>query len=155
MPGTYLLHQADTLHCLEFLSIDEKYRASGLWVKVPLQRKHPSIQSHSTPGTEPDIWIYRADTEARAAMATGEEVEFFPSLAWRLRKPGKGYEGPRLSVRILDGDHFYLWPKILLYFKLTESKDQTFSFPWIYSQAADFSYAEWHFIHLIIHSFNV
>lgn len=34
--------------------------------------------------------------------------------------------------RILGRDHFYLSPKILLDFKLTESKDQTFSFPWIY-----------------------
>lgn len=32
--GAHLLHQVDTLHCLEFLSIDEEHRASGLRVKV-------------------------------------------------------------------------------------------------------------------------
>lgn len=55
MMETYLLHQVNTLCFLELLSIDEEYRASGIWVKVTFQRKHPSIQSHSTAGTGPDI----------------------------------------------------------------------------------------------------
>lgn len=49
MLGTHLPHQVDALHCLELLSIDEEYWASGPWVKVTFQRKHPGIQSHSTP----------------------------------------------------------------------------------------------------------
>ena len=65
MLGTNLLHQVDALHCLEFLSIDEKYRASGRGVKVTFQRKHPSIQSHSTPGTGPDMWSCHVETQAR------------------------------------------------------------------------------------------
>lgn len=73
MLGTHLLHQVDTLHCLEFLSIDEEYRASGLRVKVTLQREHPSIQSHSTPAAGPDIGNCRAE----AVRAMGEGVEIF------------------------------------------------------------------------------
>lgn len=60
---TDLLHQVDSLHCLELLSVDKEDRASGRGVKVMLQRKHPSIQSHSTPGTRPHVglpWRNRA-----------------------------------------------------------------------------------------------
>lgn len=73
MLGTHLLHQVDTLHCLEFLSIDEEYRASGLRVKVTFQREHPSIQRHSTPVAGPDIGSCRAE----AVRAMGESVEIF------------------------------------------------------------------------------
>lgn len=131
MLSTYLLHQVDTLHCLEFLSIDKEHRASGLGVKVMFQRKHPSIQSHSTPVMEPDIWNSHAETQVRVVRVEGEGAGFFPSGGQKLRKPGRGYQGPDTSVRILGRDQFYLSPKTLLDFKLTESKGQTFS--WIYS----------------------
>ena len=90
MLGTYLLHQVDALHCLELLSIDEEHRASGLRVKVMFQRKHPSIQSHSTPGTGPDIW----NCLAEAVRAAGEEVEIF--LQWG--KGSESQEGTRVHT---------------------------------------------------------
>jgi hypothetical protein len=72
MLGTYLLHQVDTLHCLELLSIDKEHRAPGLGVKVMFQRKHPSIQGHSTPGIGPDIWSCHKETQARIVRVIGK-----------------------------------------------------------------------------------
>lgn len=63
--GTYLLHQVDALHCLELLNVDKEHRAMGIGIKVPFQRKHPSIQGHSTPGTGPDIASCHTETQAR------------------------------------------------------------------------------------------
>lgn len=95
MLSTYLLHQIDALHRLEFLSVDKEHRASGVGVEVMFQRKHPSIQSHSAPVTGPDIWNSHAETQVRIVRVEGEGAGFFPSVRQRLRKPGRGLLGPR------------------------------------------------------------
>lgn len=71
--GTYLPHQVDALHCLEFLSIDKEHRAPGLGVKVMFQREHPGIQGHSAPGikqtfgavTETQVRILRVEEDGK------------------------------------------------------------------------------------------
>jgi hypothetical protein len=36
------------------------------------QRKHPSIQGHSTPGIGPDIWSCHKETQARIVRVIGK-----------------------------------------------------------------------------------
>ena len=102
---TNLLHQVDSLHCLELLSIDKEDRASGRGVKVMLQRKHPSVQSHSTPGTRPDTWDCHGKTQARTVRVVRGEWSS-PFSEAKAQKARKGNQGPHPSVRIFFRDHF-------------------------------------------------
>lgn len=95
MLSTYLLHQVDTLHCLELLSIDKEHRASSLGVKVMFQRKHPSIQSHCTPVTGPDIWNSHVETQVRIVKVEGGRGRVLPFSGTKTQKAGKGIPGPR------------------------------------------------------------
>ena len=102
---TNLLHQVDSFRCLELLSIDEEDRAPGCGVKVTFQRKHPSIQSHSTPGTRPDMWDGHGETQARTVrVLRGEWSSSFSEA--KAQKARKGNQGPHPSVRIFFRDHF-------------------------------------------------
>lgn len=80
MLGTYLLHQVDALHRLEFLSIDEEHRTPGLGVKVMFQREHPSIQGHSTPGIKQTSGA--ATKELRQEYLGWRGIEWDSSLQW-------------------------------------------------------------------------
>jgi len=102
---TNLFHQVDSLHCLELLSIDKEDRASGRGVKVMLQRKHPSVQSHSTPGTRPDTWDCHGETQARTVRVVRGECSS-PFSEAKAQKARKGNQGPHPSVRIFLRDNF-------------------------------------------------
>lgn len=85
---TNLLHQVDSLHCLELLSVDKEDRASGRGVKVMLRG---NIQASKPQHLEQDhTWDCRGETEPRAVRIVREtELPFSEAKVQKARKgPG-------------------------------------------------------------------
>lgn len=116
MLGTYLLHQVDALHRLEFLSIDEEHRTPGLGVKVMFQREHPSIQGHSTPGIK--------QTSGAATKELRQEYLGWRGIEWDSISNGLRTQKARNWVLGPTPSYSDLTQESLLEFILPQSKGQ-------------------------------